>query len=242
MNGKILDLGGNALAPAPTETKKAHDAAEHNREQQRLNGLLNQWVGEFVRDMNTPDGLAPVVQPDRDAVFALYDGKWREQAALMNRSGFPHVVDEEAFAKVVDQMEAKFKHDAACATPLHKLENLAKYELYTWKSENGCTLLLNSHVGVMVYSTGRVQVWVRPSTDTIEDWADTWVRWAANEGLYPALVDADNYTLGELLDLYRVLRLQSVAEIPWHLLEERGSDDLKPLKPENASWLKRAFK
>jgi hypothetical protein len=231
METKILDLTGNALAPAPTEAKKAHDPDELKREQQRLNGLLHQWFSEYVRDVRTPEGMAPVVLSARDAVRALYDAKWREQARIMNASGFPHQV--EAFAKTVEQWEAQERADQEANTPMHQLTDaqLRKYELYpvgpTTKA-GGLQLYANSAAAVEVYATGRVLVWVRPANLRIEEWAQD-VHELTTGNLWPPLVDADNYPLGLLLRLYEVLRVPSVAEIPPHLV-------VAPPKKEQSNW------
>lgn len=233
MEPKILDLTGNALPPAPTEAKKAHDPDELKREQQRLNGLLHQWFSEYVRDVRTPEGMAPVVLSARDAVRALYDMKWREQARIMNASGFPHEVDAEAFAKTVEQWEAQERADQEANTPMHQLTDaqLRKYELYAVRvgeAVPGATLYANSAVAVEVYATGRVTVWVRPANVRIEDWAQDVYELVAGPS-WPPLVDADNYPLGLLLRLYEVLRVPSVAEIPPHLV-------VAPPKKEQSNW------
>lgn len=221
---KILGLHGEALAPGATETKKAHETEEMRREQTRLNGLLQQWFQEYARDVRTPQGEAPVLLQDRAAVRATYTAKWKEQARIMNDSGFPHTVDAEALDKVIDQWEAQERAEQEQGTPLHELsaDVLKRYELYkvpVATPQDGVNLYANSAVAVEVYSTGRVLVWTRVPNDSMERWAQQ-VRMLAEaySGEAP-VVDADNYPLGLLLQLYQVLRVASVAEIPGHLLE-----------------------
>lgn len=206
---KLLDKGGAPLTVVITDVKKDHDPAELHRERVRLNNLLHKACADFVNDLQAPPDVPEVIMVDRAKVIAHHDAKWRDLARVMNASSFPHPVDEEALMDQITAMSAEEQKAKDMATPIAQLTDPARFDLHLVGETLEGKVYINTRVALCVSQYGQVKVWVRNRGEEGDLWCNGWLPMPQR----PVLLEAQDYTLGELYRLLAAMRISKVSRL-----------------------------
>lgn len=234
MSNGLYRPDGTETIPAATAAKKAHDPTELDKETKRLNSLYQQWARAAVAELSRKDDEGRLVQPDHEAVIAHYSTFWREQAAILNRSGFPHKVPEDRLEQDLREWVAERERQELVQKPLHTVHRTVDMEAFRlWRLANhphNGALYTNTHVAVAVDPGGLVIVWLRSPAMKLEEWAQYWAN--GDDWLLP-VVQLPGYSLAQLNALVAAAGITSVSRIPLALITATAA----PRQP----WYKRLF-
>lgn len=214
MTMKILTPQGDEAPHVPTEAKRAHDPEEVKKHQRNLMLLFNELMQGFVQEMMPKEGRPRVIELDFDKVRDHYSQRWSEQARVLNASGFPHQVDEQAIAKEIDKLWAQQEHERLMTTPLELVPDLGKHELLPVCMIKTGMLHLSDVCAVSVHPGGLCRVWVRKPHETLEQWVRGW-----NEPTREPDVECVQYTLNELHGLLTACRIARIATLSEELMD-----------------------
>ncbi|HRH68916.1 MAG TPA: hypothetical protein PLB89_05345 [Flavobacteriales bacterium] len=206
---EILDAGGKPVSVVETDVKREHDPAELQRERVRLNNLMVTACQDFLKDMTPLPNAPEVVQVDRAKIRAYHGEKWRETARVMNASSFPHPVNEEALYEEIDHMMAEEKRQQDAATPLSRLSDLAVYDLHPFARIPAGLLHINNRVAICLSEYGNCRVYLRGKMESDERWCSGWLPAPQRDHV----VDALDYTLGELMNVLSSMRIAKVTRL-----------------------------
>lgn len=236
MSGIINPHTLRVAEPAPTAVKKDHDPEETNRETSRLQQIAVQVSTECWAALNPDQDKPAVLELDQEKIIAHFDGIYRKQAEIMNRSGFAHKVNPDLVGNHIREQLRARDLQAAAQKPMHQVKDLTEYKLWHFRDLPMGALHLNSHVAVAVAPEGVVTVWLRGPHETIHEWAEDWATADAYTYRTPQ-VQAGNYTIAELTMLLSAARVKHMHRVPDQLFVPRA-----PYTRGNwfTRWLQRA--
>lgn len=211
---------GKAAMPSMTAVKKDHDPEEATRELNRLQQVFMQLGNACWTELN-PDADKPkVIDLDEEKVIDHYSTKWKEQADILNRSGFPHKVEPLQLETYIREQLRARNLQAAAQRPMHLVQDLFEYKLWEYRDLPIGKLCLNSHVAVAITEQGLVTLWLRGANETIQEWAEDWATEDAYQYRMPQVQQA-NYTIAELTMLLGAARVKNPHRLPQGLLVAR---------------------
>lgn len=223
---QILDPAGRPVGPVMSAVKKAHDPEEMKRERARLNQVFQNLMQQFVADLSQPQDFPATVEAHVDAVKDHYDAKWRETARLVNESSMPLNANEDLMRTEMDRFTEELRLQKLASTTLSRVADLAEYHLLPLMQTRHGMLYLNSRVAVAVDGDGNNTVWMRATNEPLDRWCSGW----APQPVREPLVEAANYTLGELNNLLAITRRPDVTPLNEHWMAMARTPEA-PRKP-----------
>jgi hypothetical protein len=229
---QILDLSGKTISHVPASTKKAHDSEEAKRERARLQTIFQNLMQQFVKDISQPDDFPPVMEVDLNSVMEHYDAKWREQCRVTNESSKPLRADPETMLLEMRRITENERLQRLARTPLCQLPDMAEYHLLPLRHIARGLLHINSRAAVAIDTQGNTTVWLRGPNERVEDWCSGW----APEPWRDPVVEAPNYTLGELNNLLAITRRPDVSALNEDLMDAARTPAPSIRKPWYRFW------
>lgn len=230
---QILDIGGKPVGPVKTDAKKAHDPEELKRERARNNNIFQGLMQGFVNDLSQPPDFPPIMEANVESVMDHYDGKWQDHTRVVNESSLPITLDPNALRKEMLRFTEDVRMQKLATTALNKVADLSEYHLLPLANIDRGMLYLNSRVAVALDYEGNCTVWLRGVTEPLDAWCSGWLPRPWRE----PVVEAANYTLGELNNLMAITRRPDVTTLNEHWMAMARTTDAAPRLP----WYRRIW-